>query len=245
MIPFDTKYIHEEMEKYTSNLKEENLIYNHINIHKKSLKGKINGYIFQYEDNFSIIPALYVNDKETMKLSPEEIIGCYTAHKYARGKVGIVGLGLGYFTLKVLENKNVTEVIVYESNKEVIDFYFNSFGDNEKLKIVEEDAFKVRGEEFDFFFVDIYYNKLSLSVVEHYVHFNKAHSIQEYTFWGMERFLLSCKIEDILNIYIPELWMSMSRELFSKYNDSPYKDLFNPLPENEVGMVLKEFEKIL
>lgn len=245
MIPFDTKYIHEEIEKYTSNLKGKKLIYNNIKILMKSLNGKINGYIFHYEDNLSIIPALYINDKEAMKLTPEEIIGCYTAHKYARGKVGIVGLGLGYFTLKVLENKNVTEVIVYESNREVIDFYYNSFGDNEKLKIIQDDAFKVSGEEFDFFFVDIYYNKLSLSVVEHYVHFNNAHHIQEYTFWGMERFLLSCKIEDILNVYIPELWMSMSRELFSKYNNSLYKDLFSPLPENEVEKVLVGFQKTL
>ncbi|WP_040210275.1 rRNA adenine N-6-methyltransferase family protein [Clostridium polynesiense] len=241
MIPFNKDFLHTEIENYISKLNKEDLKYNHIEVSLKSLKGCINGYIYEYTDNFSKVPVLMSHNKELMKLSPEEIIGCYEAACYARGKVGIVGLGLGYFTLKVLENKNVKEVVVYESDEEVINFYYNSFGKNKKLKIIHGDAFKAQRDKFDFFFADIYYNKLDISAVEHYIAFNKLHEIEEYTFWGMERFLLSCSIEDILYIYIPELWMSMSKELFSKYNNSSYKDLFKPLPEDSVKEVLKAF----
>ena len=48
-----------------------------------------------------------------MRLTPLEIEGSYFAIERAKGKVGIVGLGLGYVAQEMAKKEEVDEVIVY------------------------------------------------------------------------------------------------------------------------------------
>ena len=53
-----------------------------------------------------------------MKISPMEIESSYMFIKYAKGVVGIVGLGLGYVVQELAKKSNVDEIIVvYEQGK--------------------------------------------------------------------------------------------------------------------------------
>ena len=53
-----------------------------------------------------------------MRLTPLEIQGAYFAIKMAKGKVGVVGLGLGYVVEEMAKKLEVEEITVYEISKE-------------------------------------------------------------------------------------------------------------------------------
>ena len=127
----------------------------------------------------------------------------------------------------------------------VIDLYNKNFKSNDKIKIINCDAFKAESETFDFFYVDIYDYKLSLDVVEDYKKFNELHEIEEYSFFGMEHFLLSCSYTEIVWVYIPENWMESSRKAFESIQESNLLDYYEKLDENLVSQVLEEFKIVL
>lgn len=210
------------------------------------LKGIVDYYFYQIEDEIKE-PIIEISDerKTWMRLTPLEIEGCYESIKRAKGKVGVVGLGIGYFVQEILKKEKVKEVIVYESSKDVIDLYLDNFGEDKRVKIINEDAFKGERESFDFFFVDIYQYKLTKDMGEHYKFFNELHDIYEYSFWGMERFLLNCQMEDIVYLYIPEEWMEMAKDLYGKLGDSNHIKDFKQIDYEIIKKVLKSFEEVL
>ena len=146
---------------------------------------------------------------------------------------------------EIAKKEDVTEVVVYEINKEVIDLYYSNFGENNKITIINIDAFKAESENFDFFYSDIYEYKLTSRIVDDYEKFNKLHNIEEYSFFGMEHFLLSCKYEEIVWVYIPENWMEMSKFAYECIEDSNLLEYYTQLDENLVSRVLARFKKVL
>ena len=72
------------------------------------------------------IPELLCNNDSVMKIDAKEIQGAYESIKLAKGRVGIVGLGLGYTAWEMAKKDEVTEVIVYEVSKDVINLYINT-----------------------------------------------------------------------------------------------------------------------
>lgn len=82
-------------------------------------------------------------------------------------------------------------------------------------------------------------------VVEDYVKLTKLHDIVEYSFFGVESFILSCPTSEIIWVYILEEWMDMSKDLFTRFNHSEYIEYFSPIEENKVLEVLKEFGEVL
>ena len=74
-------------------------------------KGKINSNVLE----------LHGPDNIWMRISPIEIESSYMFIKYAKGKVGVVGLGLGYVVQELAKKSSVDEIIVYEMEKDVID----------------------------------------------------------------------------------------------------------------------------
>lgn len=243
MQPFDKRYYTQKIQEYCSKIKEERLGNFYID---KVIRKSHDGYLYKTNDEIELeVVELREGEKLWMRISPHEVQGCFEAIERAEKKVGVVGLGLGYFVQEVLKKPSVNEVIVYEINPEVIELYKRNFGIDRKLRIVEGDAFKAEKENFDFFFVDIYQYKISLDVVSHYIAFNKLHHIEEYAFWGMEYFLLSCAIEDIVWVYIPENWMDMARDLFERFDDSPYIEYFSPIDSDKVKVILDGFSKVL
>ncbi|WP_252232029.1 methyltransferase domain-containing protein [Clostridium sp. ZBS15] len=245
MKPYNKDFIVKEVQEYNSLINECTL--DCYSIKKKSSKGiKLQGYMYENTEEYDLpIIQLLKDDKSLMRITPKEIESSYQAIKFAKGKVGIVGLGLGYVVDKIAKKTKVNQVIVYEISEEVIEMYKKNFGENKKVKIIHGDAFKAKPEKFDFFYVDIYEYKLELKVVEDYNTFNKLHEIEEYSFWGMEHFLLSCNYEEVLWVYIPENWIEMSKNLYVSLDTSGYIKNYKQLEEDKVRDVLKEFKKIL
>ena len=244
MKPYEAEFIKGKIREYNSLIENNNI--NEFKINKiKNSKTKI-GYMYEKELDLDLdIVNLEYKGNSLMKISAIEIESSYMFIKNAKGKVGIVGLGLGYVVNELLKKKEVKEVIVYEKEKEIIDLYNLNFKGDKRLKIINEDAYKAKKDKFDYFFVDIYDYNLTNKVVEDYKDFNKLHEIDEYLFWGMEHFLLSCKYEEIVWVYIPELWMGISKDIFTSFQEAGLLECYKQLDENLVSNILKEFKEIL
>lgn len=245
MKPYDRNFVLEKIKEYNEKI-HKGRVNNHEIVRRNGIKEKIHGYLYEHDDEIEIdILELIGNDKFWMKLSPREIESSYGIIKQAHGRVGIVGIGLGYVAQEMAKSDKVSEVVVYEFEKDIIELYKKNFGENEKIKIINEDAYKVKGEKFDYFYVDIYEYKLTEQVVSDYKHFNEALDIEDYVFWGVEHFLLSCRYEDIVWVYIPEIWMELSKHMFAALQQSGYLEWYKQLDSELVRKVLEEFKEVL
>ncbi|WP_066891968.1 hypothetical protein [Clostridium nigeriense] len=245
MKPYDEIYVKKKIEEY-NNLISLGRIGN-FEIKKVNNNSEyIDGYMYRKKGkiNTSVI-ELHGPNNIWMRISPIEIESSYMFIKHAKGKVGIVGLGLGFVAQELAKKIDVDEIVVYEIEKDVIDLYNLSFKENEKIKIINENAFEAEGQSFDYFFVDIYEYKLDYKVVEDYKKFNALHNINEYLFWGMEHFLLSCRYEEIVWVYVPELWMEMSKKIFSALQEAELLKHYKQLDEKLVSRVLSGFKVLL
>ncbi len=245
MKPYDNNYIYDKVKEYNDSISQ-GRVGNFEIIKKNNNSDFIDGYMYRRKGRINPnIIELQGPDKVWMRISPLEIESSYMFIKYAKGKVGIVGLGLGYVAQELAKKSNVDEIIVYELEKDVIDLYYSNFEKNEKIKIINKDAFEADSEMFDYFYVDIYEYKLDPRVVEDYNKFNKIHKIEEYLFWGMEHFLLSCKYEEIVWVFIPELWMEISKKIFGALQEANLLKYYKQLDEKLVSKVLAGFKKAL
>ncbi len=245
MKPYDRNFVLEKIKEYNEKI-HEGTVNNHEIIKIDGRKEKVCGYLYEHDEEIDVdILELIGKDKFWMKLSPREIESSYGIIKQAHGRVGIVGLGLGYVAQEMAKSGKVSEVVVYEFEKDIIELYKKNFGENEKIKIINEDAYKVKGEKFDYFYVDIYEYKLTDQVVSDYKHFNEALDIEDYVFWGVEHFLLSCRYEDIVWVYIPEIWMELSKHIFAALQESGYLKWYKQLDSELVKRVLEEFKEVL
>ena len=245
MKPYDNNYINDKVKEYNDSISEERVGSFEI-IKKSNNSDYVDGYMYRRKGRINAdIIELQGPDNIWMRISPLEIESSYMFIKHAKGKVGVVGLGLGYVAQELAKKPNVSEVVVYEQEKDVIDLYYSSFERNEKIKIINKDAFEANSEDFDYFYVDIYEYKLRSRVVEDYVKFNEIHKIEEYLFWGMEHFLLSCKYEEIVWVYIPELWMEISKSIFAALQEANLLKYYKPLDEKLVSKVLADFKEAL
>lgn len=245
MKPFDREYVLNKIQEYNNKIKN-NKIGDFEIKSIDGLKGKIQGYLYSKEDNLDIrILELHAPEHVWMRLTPLEIQASYFAIKMARGKVGVVGLGLGYAVEEMAKKPEVEEITVYEISQEVIDLYYSNFPKNPKINIVCCNAYEAERKEFDFFYADIYEYKITSQIVEDYKKFNELHNIEEYSFFGMEHFLLSCSYTEIVWVYIPENWMESSRRAFEAIQESNLLPYYEKLDDNLVSQVLEEFKEVL
>ncbi len=245
MKPFNNEYVLNKIDEYNNIIMPRKSGEYEIKI-VDGLEGIITGYLYEMEGSIDKnILELHGPGHIWMRLTPLEIQGAYFAIDRAKGKVGVVGLGLGYTIWEMAKKEDVKEIIVYEISKDVIDVYKMNFPENQKIKIVNADAFNAPGEKFDFFYADIYEYKLTSQVVEDYKKFNEIHEIEEYSFFGMEHFLLSCSYEEIVWVYIPESWMEMSKAAFRAIDESDYMKYYKQLDEELVSQVLAKFKDVL
>ena len=245
MKPYNKNFVFQEMKIY-NDLINQGTCGNYKIVKNIIRKQNLQGYMYENKEEYNIdVIQLYKNDINLMKLTPKEIESSYGTISFAYGKVGIVGLGLGYVVQEIAKKCDVKEIVVYEISEEVIKLYNQNFEQNEKIKIIKGDAFKSEGEKFDFFYVDIYKYELTSKIVEDYKVFNKLHEIEEYSFGGLEHFLLSCKYEDIVWVYIPENWIAMSKKAYESLDSSGYIKEYKPLDEDLVKKILLEFKEVL
>lgn len=245
MKPFDKSYVLDKIKEYNGKINKSKIgDYEIKSI--DGLKGIVQGYLYKKEDEYDIeILELHGPSHIWMRLTPLEIQASYFAIRMAKGKVGVVGLGLGYVIEEMAKKPEVEEIVVYEISQEVIDLYYNNFPENPKIKVVGCNAFEAESRKFDFFYADIYEYKITSQIVEDYKRFNELHEIEEYSFFGMEHFLLSCSYTEIVWVYIPENWMESSRKAFESIQESNLLDYYEKLDENLVSQVLEEFKGVL
>lgn len=245
MKPYNFDYIKSKINEYNCLISDKRIGSFEI----KNIKNPseyIDGYMYRKKGDLDVsILELHGPDNIWMRISPMEIESSYMFIKYAKGVVGVVGLGLGYVVQELAKKEEVKKVVVYEKEKDIIDLYYSSFEENKKIEIINEDAFKAKGKKFDYFYVDIYEYKLHTKVVEDFKTFNKLHNIEEYFFWGLEHFLLSCRYEEIVWVYVPELWMDISKKIFIALQESDLLKHYNQLDETLVSEVLSEFKVVL
>lgn len=245
MKPFDKSYVFEKIKEYNNKIDKRKIgDYEIKSI--DGLKGIVKGYLYEKNDDYNIeILELHGPQNVWMRLTPLEIQASYFAIKMAKGKVGVVGLGLGYVVEEMAKKDEVKEITVYEISQDVIDLYYCNFPKNKKIKILCCDAFKAEGKKFDFFYSDIYEYKITSKIVDDYKKFNDIHEIEEYSFFGMEHFLLSCSYTEIVWVYIPENWMESSRKAFEAIQESNLLEYYKKVDENLVSQVLAEFKVVL
>lgn len=91
-------------------------------------------------------PAVLEDGNEWMTLTPVDLDTCREAIEEAHGHVVTFGLGLGYYAFMVAQKDEVECVTVIEKNAEVIrlfvDVLLPQFPNKEKIRIVEDDAFR-------------------------------------------------------------------------------------------------------
>jgi hypothetical protein len=83
-----------------------------------------------------------------MSLVPMEVLTLRKLIRYAKGNVGIAGMGLGYLATRVIESPRVTELTVYERDPAVLSFFGESVVKRgqelgKSVTLVEADAYKV------------------------------------------------------------------------------------------------------
>ena len=245
MKPYNEEFILNTVSEYSDKIKECTI--GRYKIEKKEIVvDKVDGYLYERDLNKKIkVIDLVEGENILMRLSHKEIEGSFENINMARGRVGIVGLGLGYVVQEMAKNQKVSEIIVYEKSQEVIDMYNSNFEQDEHIKIICKDAYEAEREKFDYFYCDIYGYELSLKVVEDYKIFNELHEIEEYTFFGVEHFLLGCSYNEIIYVYVPENWMVMCKTVAASLECTGYIENYKPLDEDFVSNLLKEFKVIL
>jgi hypothetical protein len=117
--------------------------------------------ILDYEyydlDKRTKITILKVNGQEVMVDDPLHWYGMKNLSEMCFGKVCVAGLGLGIIAKFLSENHNVTEVVIYEINEDVIKLV-SKYLNLEKITIKNEDFFDVRFKpgDYDVIIVDLF-----------------------------------------------------------------------------------------
>jgi len=94
-----------------------------------------------------------------MSNTPDEIRDFVCEFRGVRGKVLINGLGLGVTVKYLLDNPEVTEVIVIEKSKDVIDLVADTYRNDNRFSVINDDCFEYsppKGETYNFVWHDIW-----------------------------------------------------------------------------------------
>ncbi len=112
-------------------------------------------------------PVILQDAREWMTITPNEVATMKVAIDKCHGRVVTYGLGLGYFAFKASEKDSTEEVVIVESDIELISLFkqylLPDFPFREKIRIVPADAFEYAKniapfERFDFAFVDLWHD---------------------------------------------------------------------------------------
>ena len=109
-------------------------------------------------------PAIYEGNRPWMSVCPSEILSMQADIDAARGKVLVLGLGLGYYPFMISSKTEVEEITVVERSPEVIRLFeehlLPQFPFGFRIETAECDAFdyldEVEPGEFDFVFCDLW-----------------------------------------------------------------------------------------
>ena len=113
MKPYDNSFILNVITEYSQIIKEQKN--NNYSV-SKQITVVDEGYMYKEKEEKKYEEIVLLKDTEcVMKINVKEIQGSYMAIKSAYGKVGIVGLGLGYVVQEMAKNVKVESITVYEN----------------------------------------------------------------------------------------------------------------------------------
>ena len=189
--PFTEEFMVEEVKFYAA----PNYDQDGVQVTSHSITGVCDDYLNRaYRTGSVPMPILTIDGKLWMSISYLEVQSHYLPIQFAEGVVGTAGLGLGYYTLRVMAKPEVEKVYVFEREQRIVDFFKDAFSDREgfeKVKFVVGDAHeKLRGYELDFLYVDTYKSLLSNEVITDAKLYHRENNLGSYHFWGQERVFL-------------------------------------------------------
>ena len=118
-----------------------------------------------YFDRRFAYPAVLEGGREWMTVTPNEVATMAPALSQVRGRVAVMGLGLGYFAFMASEKNDVRAVTVVERDADVIALFerhlLPQFAHREKVRLVRADAFDLAQaglDGFDCAFVDLWHD---------------------------------------------------------------------------------------
>lgn len=244
MTPYSAERCEGKIREYKNFIKEQKL--NNISVSYGEVPKITEGYMYKRRKKLNETPIeLKQDDKIVMELSVKEVQATIEIIKRAKGVCGILGLGLGFCVEEIAKKDEVKEVIVYEKNTDIIKIYENNFGKNSKIKIINCDGFKADRKTFDFFFADIYSYQINEKIALDYEILTTIHDIEKYSFFGIEHFLLSCPMEKLAWVYIPEEWMDMSKRVYDNLDKIGQVKNIRKVKASNVTKLLEEFREIL
>lgn len=191
--PFTDHYWEAEIKHY--GLRKSKFHVEHVCVDWVTINGRCDDYL-NVNMRFSDVPLprLAINDHVWMSLTPMEVQSTALAIHRATGRIACGGLGLGYFVLRAAAKPDVTEIVVFEKEPLIVEWFnrmFKGRAELAKIKIVEGDIFTTfKGYAVDFCFMDIYQEMLPDAVIADCRAFRRRNQIGRYHFWGYERVVL-------------------------------------------------------
>lgn len=212
-----------------------------VSIEHFKLEGRLDGFMYMdFVVDYPKAPIFKIDGRTWMSVTPMEVESHYMPIQLANGRVGVGGLGLGYYTQRILELDRVEEVVVYELDKDVIDIYMQNFGEHPKLTIHNQSVLEVQNEEFDFFYNDIYESGGELDAIEHMRTLMDNNCIDTYHYWTMEMSILAL-VNDGYDSDIPLLWRYIYFPFLTKLMETKGGMVRNHMDGEEVYEKLEEF----
>jgi hypothetical protein len=162
---------------------------------------KLNSLQLVKENNFCYLYTQGIQRMTYECKTKKQIKEFLLEYKSAYGTCVLSGLGMGFLTNILLEKKEVKKVVVYETNKDVIELNEILGLKNQKLTIINEDINNISNIKCDCLFLDHYedenYNFIINSI-------KKIHSKVEsklFWIWNVPGIIFNYSYENLENVY--------------------------------------------
>jgi len=140
-----------------------------------------------------------------MSLSPHEVESQELGCRHARGRTAVMGLGMGWIALNLVQHPAVSHVTVIERDPEVIDLFSRSGATDglpasvlAKLEFVEADALAWRpAQPVDFLYADIWLKIAEPSTLDDVRRMQANVQARQLYFWGQE-LVLHAQVQPLL-----------------------------------------------
>jgi hypothetical protein len=139
------------------------------------------------------VPMYLMNRKIWMSLTPMEIQSHVVPIAMAEGRVGVGGLGLGYFAARMMADEEVESVRVFETSADAIKLFEHNFGDRDgfgKVELVNDDAARLGEDDYDMIYMDIWPYLLDTDIAA-YIPTLASFNTEKLRYWGQELALLA------------------------------------------------------
>ena len=238
--PFTTAYLKQEIDFYNPVPYEKD----GMEVYLKPIEGltRIDEFFNRgFWDKGPDIPILKKDGSIWMSLTWMEVQSHWLPIQLAHGNVLVGGLGMGYAALRFAAKRDVKKVVVYETDRRVINFFEETKAHREeyaKIEVIEGDIREVTGE-YDFAYIDIYATLLPDELLEDAGYFvdKEDLSVGTFHFWGQELAVLSAYGSSEISYHggllgdLIDFWLDEDKEgLMSTVPDTDYCwDLINAL----------------